>query len=39
MTDGTCLKWIGKFDVGGFLGAVAAWAGGLLAVESHPAHM
>ena len=34
----TCLKWIGKFDAGGFSGAVAAWVGGPLAVESHPAH-
>ena len=28
MTDGTCLKWIGKFDAGGFSGAVAARVGG-----------
>ena len=36
--DGTCLKWIGKLDAGGFSGAVAVWVGGPLAVESHPAH-
>ena len=38
VTDGTCVKWIGKFDAGGFSDAVAAWVGGPLAVESHPAH-
>ena len=39
MTDGTCVKWIGKFDAGGFSDAVAAWVGGALAVESHPGRM
>ena len=39
VTDGTCLKWIGKFAAGDFSGAVAAWVGRPLAVESHPGHM